>query len=260
MFGFASFSHHHHSQHHWPWWKKVPPTLLDTSLDPTASVGGEIYQGSGNNDDNFIVQRNLHEDIEAGFRLHYRQGENISPHHIDKHGMVHYYAPAGMQVADPGHDVPGANPNRWAWSYGFSIDSAIDGSGKTILQHLDEGTRIFLERDLDPTAREHFQVLELKKNPASQSGYGWDDPNTPFFDIPDDEGPIQFGQITQNDQNGAFTAALDYDLRKPGIQTDNNNVGAEHEFHLFGVDGHKEIFHLQATVHTVEPSSDYLLF
>lgn len=232
-----------------------PQTQVNVSLDPSSSINGEIFQGSGNNDDNFVKQLNTQLDIEGGLRLHYRQGDNLAPAHTDEFGRVHFYAPAGSQVADPDHGVFATNAARWAWSYTIDLNSGVDGGTKTLEQWMNKGAEFWLARDLDPTENVHFQYLKLVQSPTSQSGYGWDDPTTPGIDINDNEGLTFRGFVDQQDQNGAFSANLFDHSKQAGFQGDNNNIGAEHNLELIGRYHGHEILHIELVVHSVDPET-----
>lgn len=232
-----------------------PLVFLNADLDPTAQeTPGNIFQGSGNNEEDFQISRNSVHDLEAALGLGYRQGQKIEASYLDD-DTFHFIAPDGPQVIDPAHGVPVANANRAAWNFTVSVNSAIEGSTKTIADHLDSGAHIFLRIDMDPRADQiKFLNTELVEGGTSQSGYQWVAADSLFVPrgtvlIPDDEGTVQ---VTQNSQNIAFYASLiDGDPNMPGHQPYTFGPG-EFDIELVGYDkSHKALFDVDAVVHVI---------
>lgn len=192
------------------------PLYLTRTLDATAikPVSNDMYTGDGNRVTNFMLKRNLDKDVEIAIKAKYRQGFDIRPTYVDERGWVHVEVPAGAQIADPAHGVPVANSNRAAWSWDYSISSAIDGSTQP-LSDFDCTMRI----DLDPSAKVRYLTLDLAKlrppgpfgGEADANGFGWKSGNTIVIGDdagnPDDAGAPQV-QVTQNSQNYAFYRTL----------------------------------------------------
>src|SRR3954447_18680982 len=104
------------------------------SLDAASVDGsGNIFVGTGNTGTNYNVSENHAAGLELGLKIHYRTGDDITPLSRDADGTSHYLVPAGLQVADPAHDVASPSANRVAWSFDFSVDTDTTGSsGKTL--------------------------------------------------------------------------------------------------------------------------------
>jgi hypothetical protein len=103
----------------------------DTKGTPT-TADDEMYFGDGNLPTNYNISVDDKTDIELGLKIHYRQGDDITPTSVDADGTAHYEVPAGTQVVDPAHGVSSANPNRAAWNFDFSVNTGLDGSTKTL--------------------------------------------------------------------------------------------------------------------------------
>src|SRR4051812_7119407 len=79
----AASAEGHHSRHRGGWdfrWPEHLPTYLSESLDASAvdPDGGDMFAGTGNSVDRFVLQRNLFANVEAALKGRYRQGEDIS--------------------------------------------------------------------------------------------------------------------------------------------------------------------------------------
>lgn len=195
---------------------KVPTYLMDTvdesSQDPGAP--GTIWVGSGIPATNFVRRVYEHGGVELAIKAHYRQGSDILPSFVDEDGTIHVKVPAGPQVADPEHDVPGPNPDRARWNFTFSYNVGLKPGNPDLDRY-----RGWLLIDIDPSRRTKFLPLrldELTDSPTGQqSGYGWVKGDTVV--IGDDEGT---SQVTQNSQNLAFYDDLiDADPWTPGKQS-----------------------------------------
>lgn len=90
------------------------------------------FPGSGNLPTNYNISTDTKTDIELGLKIHYRQGNDITPTSVDSDGTAHYVVPDGPQVIDPAHGVSSANASRAAWSFDFSVNTGLDGSTKTL--------------------------------------------------------------------------------------------------------------------------------
>ena len=178
-------------------------TLDETAINPSTS---DMYTGSGNTVTDFLIKRNLDDDIEIAIKAKYRQGSDIRPTYVDNRGRVHVEVPAGPQVINPAHGVSVANPARAAWSWDYSISSAINASTRP-LSDFDCTMRI----DLDPSKKVKYLTLKLAKlrapGPGTLNGFGWKSGNVSVIGddagTPDDAGIPQV-QVTQNSQNYAF--------------------------------------------------------
>jgi hypothetical protein len=103
----------------------------DTKGTPTTN-DDEMYFGDGNLPTNYNITVDDKTNIELGLKIHYRQGDDITPVSIDADGTAHYVVPDGTQVVDPAHNVGAANPNRAAWNFDFSVNTGLNGSTKTL--------------------------------------------------------------------------------------------------------------------------------
>jgi hypothetical protein len=90
------------------------------------------FPGSGNLPTNYNISVDDKSDIELGLKIHYRQGDDITPTSVDADGTAHYIVPDGAQVVDLAHGVSSADPNRAAWNFDFSVNTGLDGSTKTL--------------------------------------------------------------------------------------------------------------------------------
>ena len=108
--------------------------MVDIDWLPSNSDPGndEMFFGDGNLPTNYNISVDDKTDIELGVKIHYRQGDDITPTAVDADGTAHYEVPAGTQVTDPDHNVPSDNPTRAAWNFDFSVNTGLDGSTKTL--------------------------------------------------------------------------------------------------------------------------------
>src|SRR4051812_39689247 len=110
-------------------------TLDSSSYDThgtPSTADDEMFFGDGNLPTNYNISVDSKSHIELGLKIHYRQGNDITPTSVDKDGTAHYDAPAGTQVVDPAHGVGSANPARAAWNFDFSVNTGLDGSTSTL--------------------------------------------------------------------------------------------------------------------------------
>jgi hypothetical protein len=110
-------------------------TLDQSSYDTKGTPGAgddEMYFGDGNLPTNYNISVDSRTDIELGLKIHYRQGDDITPVSVDADGTAHYVVPSGTQVVDPAHHVSSANPNRAAWNFDFSVNTGLNGSTHTL--------------------------------------------------------------------------------------------------------------------------------
>src|SRR3954470_24888398 len=109
---------------------------LDTSSYDThgtpSTADDEMYFGDGNKPTNYNISVDDKTNIELGLKIHYRQGDDITPTSVDSDGTANYTVPAGTQVIDPAHGVTEAHSNRGAWNFDFSVNTGLDGSTKTL--------------------------------------------------------------------------------------------------------------------------------
>lgn len=110
-------------------------TLASSSYDDhgtPSTADDEMFFGDGNSPTNYNISVDEKTDIELGLKIHYRQGDDITPTSVDADGTAHYIVPDGAQVVDPDHGVTTANPSRAAWNFDFSVNTGLDGSTKTL--------------------------------------------------------------------------------------------------------------------------------
>src|SRR6187200_452905 len=110
-------------------------TLSASSYDTkgtATTTDDEMWFGDGNLPTNYNISVDSKTDIELGLKIHYRQGDDITPVSVDADGTAHYVVPDGTQVIDPAHGVSSAAPNRAAWNFDFSVNTGLDGSTKTL--------------------------------------------------------------------------------------------------------------------------------
>lgn len=217
MTSMSAFAAGHHYRHHGSWdfrWHDRLPVYLSESLDPTAvdPDGGDMYAGTGNSVDHFILQRNAYANVELALKGRYRQGEDIPATFVGGDGLIHVVVPSGTQVGGS-HGVPADDPTMAAWSYDFSLSTGLNGSAHTLSEY-----EAFMLIDVDPSPGVRYLRLRLSLVPGSSAphanGYGWKGEDAVF--ISNDEGTAQ---VTQNTFNYAAIAAhLDTDPHTPGIQ------------------------------------------
>src|SRR5262245_33296639 len=109
-------------------------TLDQSSYDThgtPSTADDEMFFGDGNKPTNYNISVDSKTHIELGLKIHYRQGDDITPGSVDSDGTAHYQAPSGTQVVDPVHHVPVANASRAAWNFDFSVNTGLDGSTHT---------------------------------------------------------------------------------------------------------------------------------
>ncbi len=197
----------------------LPVTLLDATVADNATDGnGHILSGSGNPADGWETQNNG--DFQLATDVHYRQGDTVQPSAVGDNGALIYNMPAGPQVADPVHDVPGANANRAATSFDYSFDTGVGtGTHQTIQQFLASGGQFIFNIDLDPSQQNDPLTLHAVYDPTINTGGShviWEDQHHNVI-IGDDAGN---DYVTQNSQNYAFYQSLiDTDPHTHGIQT-----------------------------------------
>lgn len=187
---------------------------LTRTLDPTAikPITNDMYTGNGNTVVNFMLKRNLKQDLEIAVKAKFRQGPDIRPTYVDADGIVHVEVPTGAQLTGPTCSLPSPPTacNRAIWSWDYSISSAIEGSTRPLLD-FDCRMRI----DLDQSKKAKYLNLKLVRlrppgpfgSETDANGLGWKAGSTTV--IPDDAGnPDDAGapevQVTQNSQNYAF--------------------------------------------------------
>jgi hypothetical protein len=197
----------------------LPLTFLNATLDPTATNGnGDTLNGAGNPAAGWETQ--TEGKFQLGTDVHYRQGDIVQPVAVDHDGTLIYHMPAGAQVADPAHDVPGANTARAATSFDYSFDTDIGaGSHQTIQQFLASGGEFIYKIDLNPGQDNDPLVLHAVYDPTHNAGGShvvWEDSHNDI--VIGDDGGNAF--VTQNSQNYAFYQSLiDVDPHTHGVQT-----------------------------------------
>ena len=207
----------HHSRHRGGWdsrWPEHLPAYLNESLDPSAvdPDGGDMFAGSGNSVDHFVLQRNVKASVEVALKGKYRQGEDIPATFVGGDGLIHIVVPRGTRKGGS-HGVPADNDTRAAWSFDFSLSTALGGSTRKLSEY-----EAALLVDVDPSRNVRYVRARLAMVPGSSAphanGYGWKAFDTVLMG--DDEGTAQ---VTQNSFNYAFIARfIDTDRRTEGIQ------------------------------------------
>jgi hypothetical protein len=213
----AAYAEGHHYRHRGGWdtrWPEHLPSYLSESLDPSAvdPDGGDMFAGAGNSVDRFVLQRNVFGKVEVALKAKYRQGEDIPATFVGGDGLIHIVVPRGTQVGGS-HGVPADDATKAAWSFDFSLSTALGGSARTLTEY-----EAALLIDLDPSRKVRYVRARLSPVPGSSAphanGYGWK-----AFDhvlLSDDEGTPQ---VTQNSFNYAFVAPfVDTDRTTEGIQ------------------------------------------
>src|SRR5947209_594439 len=152
--------------------------ITDTfgTVASVAEFGSQMYFGNGNSPANYHIDQNDTLGFQLDLKEHYRTGDDIAPTSVDADGTAHFTVPAGLQVANPAHDVGSANANRGAWNFDYVVATGLNGSTsdldsftfKLAITQNGTNTHIF---DLDPTT--HVWVDE--SNPLV--GFGGDDFN-----------------------------------------------------------------------------------
>ncbi len=189
----------------------VPQTQLNSVLDVGATSGGFMQYGGGNSADDMQIQET--DLFEVGLKGKYRQGDDTPAVTVDQFGVVHFDSGGGMQVIDPAHNVPSANPNRTADSFDYSIfvkSGTIEGF---LLDH-----EVKLQIDIDPSEETDYVELFLDYDAVAGTGGAdtvWKDKDG-NIGIGDDGGD---SDTSQNSQNWAFYSALiDGDPNTDGVQ------------------------------------------
>ena len=93
-----------------------------------STADDEMYFGDGNRPTNYNISVDNKTGIELGLKIHYRQGDDITPTSVDSDGTAHYVVPDGGQVVDPAHGVSSANPARAAWNFDFSVNTGANNT------------------------------------------------------------------------------------------------------------------------------------
>jgi hypothetical protein len=225
--------HHNHHEHHGRRHHHdddLPLTFLNSTLDITATDGsGHTLNGGGNSASGWEIQ--TLGAIQLASDVHYRQGDTVQPDAIDHDGTLIYHIPAGAQVADPAHHVPGANPDRAAANFDYSFDTGVGpGTHQTIQQFLASGGQFLLNIDLDPGTGNNPLQLHAVYDTAHNAGGShvvWEDSHNHIV-IGDDGGNAY---VTQNSQNYAFYQSLiDVDPHHHGVQT--GPIGPDGQFEI----------------------------
>ena len=88
------FDHHHDKDDAHRHDGDLPATLLDATVDDTATDGsGHILSGSGNPADGWEIQN--YNSFQLASDVHYRQGDTVQPVAVDDDGLLIYSMPAG---------------------------------------------------------------------------------------------------------------------------------------------------------------------
>jgi|GEM_PF-1857389 len=185
-----------------------PDATLDASAQDPLSPGN-IYAGSGNTATGWNVVQNLEHDIELGIHVKYRSSlHDVNPTSVDMDGTANYTVDDGPQL-DGVNGASGTRLDRAAWSFDYSVSTALDGSMDTLA---DFDLRLLI--DLDPSANTSFLDLAFAASGLSSPTGVWQlaspvasvvgllPAGTGF--IFDDEGTTR---VTQNSQNFGFNPA-----------------------------------------------------
>jgi hypothetical protein len=222
--------HNHHGRRHHHDDNNAPLTFLNSTLDVTATDGnGHTLNGGGNSASGWEIQ--TQGAIQLAADVHYRQGDTVQPVAVDHDGTLIYHMPAGAQVADPAHNVPGANAGRAATSFDYSFDTGVGpGAHQTIQQFLASGGQFLFNIDLDPGTGNDPLQLHAVYDPVHNTGGShvvWVDSHNQIV-IADDGGNAF---VTQNSQNYAFYQSLiDVDPHHHGVQT--GPIGPDGQFEI----------------------------
>ncbi len=170
--------------------------------------------------------QNLEHDIELGIHVKYRSSlQDVNPTGVDMDGTANYTVDDGPQLNGV-NGASGTRLDRAAWSFDYSVSTALDGSMDTLA---DFDLRLLI--DLDPSAGTSFLQLAFSPvgglpdapgEPRSNGLWklaapmaGLAAPGTPGAPpagadlIADDGGTAQ---VTQNSQNYAFySTIMDFD-------------------------------------------------
>jgi len=161
--------------------------------------------------------QSLDDDIELGLQVIYRQGPTVNPTSVDADGTVNYTVADGPQSTANGSSS--SNAARAAWSFEYSVSTALDGSTDTLG---DYDLRLLI--DLDPSADTSF--LELAFQPTGGLPDTLTEPRSngvwtlasPMAGVPGGVGAALIAddggtdQVTQNSQNYAFySSIIDFD-------------------------------------------------
>ncbi|MGQ0676105.1 MAG: calcium-binding protein [Rhodospirillales bacterium] len=206
-----------------------PDATLDASAQDPLSPGN-IYAGTGNTATGWAVVQNLDHDIELGLHVKYRSSlQDVNPTSVGADGTANYTVDDGPQVNGV-NGASGTALNRAAWSFDYSVSTALDGGMDTLA---DFDLKLLI--DLDPSAGTSFLELAFSPTgglpdafppPEPRSNGVWElvspiaglpAPGTPGLLIPDGGAGLIAddagnAQVTQNSQNYAFYATIiDFD-------------------------------------------------
>ncbi len=208
-------------------------TRVDTQIDASAQDGGEMFVGSGNSVNDFVVTQSESSGVELALAVKYRQGPSQDPVFVDADGTVHFQVEDGAQSTTNGSSSN--HSNRAAWSFDYSIATGLDGATTDLS---DFTFKLLI--DVDPTAGTEFRELTMVDHGGAitnDTGFVWfDQDSTPT--IGDDGGNANVAQNSENYAFGFIEDFIDADPDTPGQQPYAPDFGpAEFDIRLEAYDG-----------------------
>lgn len=224
-------------------------TRVDTQIAASAQDGGELFVGSGNSVNDFVVTQSESVGIELALAVKYRQGPSQDPVSVDADGTVHFQVNDGVQSTTNGSSSN--NANRAAWSFDYSIATGLDGATTDLS---DFTFKLLI--DVDPTAGTEFRELTMVDHGGAiinDTGFVWiDQDGAPT--ISDDGGNANVAQNSENYAFGFIEDFIDADPNTPGQQPYAPGFGpAEFDIRLEAYDsGHNLIAANQIAVEVID--------
>lgn len=174
-------------------------TTYDASVTPQDG-SGNLYFGSGNANGGFTVNTNY--GIEVGLRAKYRSNGNIINSPDNNYSVV-----TGAQT-DTTSGGNGANANRAAWSYEFSVD--VDAASPTygLAQTFNTGfykTIITITDNIGDTPVSFDALVAIGDNGGPNSGVIQNSENIAFYPANfnfNNEATYKISMSVQNKQTG----------------------------------------------------------
>ncbi|HEU02067.1 hypothetical protein VSX64_12155 [Aurantimonas sp. C2-6-R+9] len=208
-------------------------TRVDTQIDASAQDGGEMFVGSGNSVNDFVVTQSESAGVELALAVKYRQGPSQDPVSVDADGTVHFQVEDGAQSTTNGSSSN--NANRAAWSFDYSIATGLDGATTDLS---DFTFKLLI--DVDPTAGTEFRELTMVDPGVAvpnDTGFIWVDQDG-IPRIGDDGGNANVAQNSENYAFGFIEDFIDADPNTPGQQPYAPGFGpAEFDIRLEAYDG-----------------------
>lgn len=182
-----------------------PDATVDLAAQDPAALG-TLIAGSGIPASEFVTVNNNALGLELGLQVIYRNGPAVDPSAVADDGTVTFQVNDGAQSTTNGSSFD--QGDRAAWSFEYSIATGLEGKSTDL-----SSFNFKMLLDIDPTAGTSFRELTLLPDPATPTGFYWQDQDL-ITRMVDDEGVTN--QVAQNSQNYAFGFVNDYIDMDPG--------------------------------------------